>query len=116
MKDGSPITEMKSLLIRKLAAVRFPPGTASKRFARDLASGYIKQLSPRGRKFLAWVLNRFRAQVSLTNEEHGWVIHWLFWEDSGLPNLGVSPSQPGSIGENRPLEKRVLQAQLPFPE
>ena len=77
MKDGSPITELEAGIIRKFCGARFPPGTASKRFARDLSSGYIRHLSPRGRRFLAYVAHRFRRQCNYTMQEWNWIQHWL---------------------------------------
>ena len=87
MKDGSPISDLESGLIAKVCAARFPPYSASKRFARDLSAGYIKQLSPRGRRFLAYCVNRFRRQYQLTDSEWVWVREWLEWKPEPAPVL-----------------------------
>ena len=87
MKDASPITDLEAGLIRKFCGARFPAGTASKRFARDLSSGYIRQLSPRGRRFLAYCVNRFRRQYQLTETESAWVREWLAREPDPAPVL-----------------------------
>ncbi len=67
------ITELERGIIAKLAKATYPPATASKRFVRDLSSGYIQQLSEKGRTFLAFVAHRFRRQYELTEEEWAWV-------------------------------------------
>jgi len=67
------ITELERGIIKKLARATYPPATASKRFVRDLSSGYISQLSEKGRAFLAFVAHRFRRQYELTQEEWIWV-------------------------------------------
>ena len=87
MKDGSPITDLEAGIIRKFCGASFPPGTASKRFARDLSAGYIKQLSPRGRRFLAYIANRFRRQYRLSESEWVWVRERLEWKPEPMPVL-----------------------------
>lgn len=73
MSDKTEITDLERSIIVKLGKAIFPPATASKRFVRDLNSGYIKQLSAKGRTFLAYVAHRFRRQYELTAEELAWV-------------------------------------------
>ena len=75
----TPMTELEKSIAAKVASARFPPGTASKRFARDLGSGYIRELSPRGRRFLAFVAHRYRRQYSLSSEELQWIEQWISW-------------------------------------
>jgi hypothetical protein len=75
-RSGKPkleITPLEKSIIAKLGSATFPPATASKRFVRDLSSGYIQQLSEKGRAFLAFVAHRFRRQYSLTEEEWAWI-------------------------------------------
>ncbi len=71
------MTEIEQSIAQKLVTARFPPGTASKRFVRSLEAGYIRELSDRGRAFLAFVTHRFRRQYQLTSEEQAWVNEWL---------------------------------------
>ena len=73
MSERTAITDLERGIIAKLGTATFPPATASKRFVRDLNSGYIRELSERGRAFLAFVAHRFRRQYSLTAEEWAWV-------------------------------------------
>jgi|SRR6185312_1814196 len=89
MKDATPISDLEHSIFKKLGGARFPPGTASKRFVRDYSNGYVKQLSPRGRKFLALIARRFRRQYVLTDPELAWVAEWIDYV-SPVPNM---PSQ-----------------------
>jgi hypothetical protein len=73
MKETSQITELERTIIKKLGRANYPPATASKRFVNDLNSGRIKQLSERGRAFLAFVAHRFRRQYELNADEWTWV-------------------------------------------
>ena len=82
MKDGTPLTELEQSIARKIAGASLPPYSASKRFGRDLGSGYIKQLSSRGRAFMAFVAHRFRRQYVLTEDEIRWVNEWIHYEES----------------------------------
>lgn len=118
MHDRTDLSEIENAIAVKLTGVRYSPGTAAKRFARDYGNGFIKQLSPRGRKFMAWIANRYRRQLQFSSEEHAWVLHWLFFEDLASPNLGVSSLQAGSIGGNPPIKSPQLakSLSLPFPE
>jgi hypothetical protein len=81
----TPLTDIESAIVAKLVTARFPPYSASKRFARDLGAGYVKELSPKGRKFLAYVVNRFRRQYALTDEQQAWVAEWLNWSEPVQP-------------------------------
>lgn len=101
MTDRSPITDLEWCIIRKLSGASFPPGTASKRFVRDLAGGYIKQLSPRGRRFLAYVANRFRRQYQLTESEWTWIHEWLNYE----PQPAAVPEPLLSLLDSLPRNK-----------
>lgn len=82
MKGRTPLTELEKGIAAKLARASFPPATASKRFARDLAAGYVRELSDRGRMFLAWVVYRFRLQYTLNPAEQVWVSQWLSKKDA----------------------------------
>lgn len=73
----TPITELERGLIEKLSMARFPPATASKSFVRDLTDGHVKELSDRGRGFLAYVAFRFRRQWVPAADERAWVAFWL---------------------------------------
>ena len=73
----TPLTDLEKSVAEKLASARMPPATASKRFARELASGCLTRLSDRGRKFMAYVANRFRRQYQLSKDERDWVDRWL---------------------------------------
>lgn len=81
---SSPITDLEYGILVKLSGARFPPATASKRFVRDWFNGYIKQLSPRGRRFLAFIAHRYRRQYRLSDSEQAWVDQWIRWEPPGL--------------------------------
>lgn len=96
MSNRTPLTELERGIVAKLAKASFPPATASKRFAHDLADGYVKELSSRGRRFLAFVVNRFRRQYFLTEEETRWVAEWLHWQEEVKPDP-VQESFPGIV-------------------
>ena len=83
--ERTPLTLLEQEIVRKLCQARFPPYSASKRFARDLGQGYVKQLSTNGRRFLAYVVHRFRRQYQLTREESQWVAEWLAREAEQEP-------------------------------
>ena len=76
VSDRTPLTEIEQAIVKKLATASFPPATASKRFAHNLSDGYVKDLSDKGRRFLAYVVHRFRRQYSLSREEQEWVSQW----------------------------------------
>lgn len=67
------ISDLERTIVCVVSGATFPPATAAKRFIKDLGAGYIKQLSPRGRWFLAFIAHRFRRQYSLTGEQWKWV-------------------------------------------
>jgi hypothetical protein len=69
----TPLTDLEKVLVAKVCSATFPPGTSAKRFMRDLAAGYIKQLTENGRCFLAFIAHRFRRQYELTEDEWAWV-------------------------------------------
>ena len=73
----TPLNDLEKGLAAKVSGASFPPGTASKRFARDLGSGCIGGLSANGRMFFAYVAHRFRRQYQLTHQEQAWVDFWL---------------------------------------
>jgi hypothetical protein len=73
LNERTEINALERGIIAKLATATYPPATASKRFVRDLSTGYIKQLSERGRAFLAHVAHRFRRPYELTQEEWAWI-------------------------------------------
>ena len=77
----TPLTELEQAIAKKLCSARFPAGTASKRFALNLGDGYIKDLSWRGRKFMAYIAHRFRRQYTLTPDEQAWVNRWKDYEE-----------------------------------
>lgn len=68
-----PLSDLEKSIIAKLATATYPPGTASKRFVRDLHGGHISRLSAKGRAFLAFVAHRFRKQYCLNEEEWAWI-------------------------------------------
>ena len=72
-QQRTPISPLEKSIIIKLGTATYPPATASKRFVHDLCSGYIRELSERGRKFMAFIAHRFRRQYSLSEEEWAWV-------------------------------------------
>jgi hypothetical protein len=85
MSDRTPLTDLETAIAAKLATARFPSYSASKRFARDLGDGHVKALSSKGRRFLAYVVNRFRRQYALSSEEKAWVNEWINWQDESKP-------------------------------
>lgn len=64
---------MEQSIIDVIKHASFPPATAAKRFVNDLADGYIHNLTPGGRRFLAFIAHRFRRQYTLTLEQWQWV-------------------------------------------
>src|SRR5690348_17677052 len=101
MNHSTPITDLEWGIIGKLANASFPPGTASKRFVRDLANGYIGQLSPRGRRFLAFIANRFRRQYRLSESDWAWIRGWLSYE----PETSIVPEPLRSLLDSLPRAK-----------
>lgn len=94
----APLTELEKSIAAKLCSARFPPYSASKRFARDLGDGHIKELSDRGRKFMAYVVHRFRRQYRLTAEETTWVLEW---KDREIPVDSKPDSKPPKRQKDR---------------
>jgi len=84
-REMRPLSEIERSIASKYSRANFPPATAAKRLARDLGSGHIQQLSDKGRAFLAYCVNRYRRQVSLTVEETEWVQFWLSWQEPPPP-------------------------------
>lgn len=84
-REMKPLTELERSIVEKYSRASFPPATAAKRLARDLSSGYIKQLSDKGRAFLAFCVNRYRRQYELSAEEAEWVKQWLSWQEPPPP-------------------------------
>lgn len=89
MSERTPLNEVELSIIKKLSRASFPPATASKRFVRDLSGGYVKNLSGKGRRFLAFVAHKFRRQYALNESEWAWVNEWLSWQ---APEEGLPPS------------------------
>jgi hypothetical protein len=103
----TPLTDVERSIVAKLSLARFPPATASKRFAGDLAAGYVKELSSKGRKFLAYVVHRFRRQYSLTDAEQRWVDGWL--------NAEIAPDESVRTAALRDVDDaRVESLQMPL--
>lgn len=84
-RERTPLTELERVIADKYSRANFPPATAAKRLARDLAGGYINQLSDKGRAFLAFCVHRYRRQYELTFEEAAWVRQWLNWQEPPPP-------------------------------
>ncbi len=99
--ERTPLTPMEQEIVRKLCQASFPPYSASKRFARDLGAGHVKQLSTNGRRFLAYVVHRFRRQYSLTPAESQWVAEWLGREpEQEPPAVAAVVDEPVAAQEN----------------
>lgn len=99
------LSEIEKSIGRKLAGASYPPATASKRFARDLGAGYIRQLSPNGRRFMAYMAHRFRRQYQLTESEWAWVREWLAFEPQPAPML---PEPLRSMLDSLPRSRSAL--------
>ena len=76
-KNTTPLTEIEKSIVGKIGRAKMPPATACKRFARDLSNGRIRELSDRGRAFLAFIAHRFRRQYRLSPEECEWIRTWF---------------------------------------
>ena len=76
------LTDLENKIAEKLGRCSYPPATASKAFARNLSEGYVKELSDRGRSFMAFVAHRFRRQSHYTEEEWAWINKWLAWKET----------------------------------
>jgi hypothetical protein len=103
--DRTPLSEIELSIVDKLGQASFPPATASKSFARNLCSGYVKDLSPRGRRFLAFIAQRFRRQYNLTKEEKQWVAEWIDYQE---------PAKAASDLPLAPIPRRAHLDTLPF--
>ena len=110
MSDKTPLTELEKGIVLKLACASIPPGTASKRFARNLADGYVKELSGKGRKFFAYVVNRYRKQYRLSADEQAYVNEWLSRELDAVP-IRLEPD--GAKEPTLPLPSERQDEQLP---
>lgn len=86
---GTEFSAIERSIIAKIGSARFPPATASKRFARDLSSGAVTQLTGKGRRFLAYVANRFRRQYLLSADEIEWISQWINWKEDASPETSV---------------------------
>lgn len=73
----TPLSDFEKELAAKVCGASMQAYSASKRFARDLNAGHIRQLSDRGRGFLAFMAHRYRRQYQLTAEEQAWVKKWI---------------------------------------
>jgi hypothetical protein len=81
----SPLSELELGLVKKLCSVSLPPGSACKRLVNELRSGRIRQMSDRGRSFLAQAVFRFRIQYQLDSAEEAWISeHLEYWESVRL--------------------------------
>lgn len=74
----SPLSDLEKSIYRKVSGASFPPATASKRFMQG--DPELVKLSDKGRRFMAFVANRFRRQYVLTEEEWAWVREWKYSE------------------------------------
>jgi hypothetical protein len=75
------MTNVEWGILRKMqASVTFVPGTSHKRFILGLTEH--SQLSPGGRKCLAFIAHRYRRQWKASGEELEWIDHWnsFKWE------------------------------------
>jgi len=90
----TPLSEIEKSIAAKVASASFPPGTASKRFARNIGDGYVNELSSKGRRFLAFVAHRFRRQYRLTSAELDWVAEWLTYEEYEVPAAPAPQEEP----------------------
>jgi hypothetical protein len=79
MTDRTPLTPLEQEIARKYSGASFPPATAAKRFARDIEGGYVRNLSDKGRSFMAYLVHRYRRQYKLTADEQAWVDEWKAW-------------------------------------
>jgi hypothetical protein len=102
MSAKTPLTDLEKRIVAKLEFARFPPGTASKRFAHALNAGYVKELSSKGRRFLAYVAHRFRRQYPLFDDEKAWIAEWIDYKEEPPPaKVKPVPIEP-EIKESQP--------------
>lgn len=96
----TPLSEIEQEIAKKIGGASYPPGTASKRFAQNCGGGYIKELSPRGRRFMAFIAHRYRRQYTLTSAELDWISEWLQYEEyevPAAPRPAEEPNLPGIV-------------------
>jgi hypothetical protein len=92
---------MERGIVAVVSQATFPPATGAKRFIRDLTAGYIQQLSPRGRWFLAFIAHRFRRQYTLSAEQWQWVNEHKSQEPAR--NCGKNePTSPSGVSTEHP--------------
>lgn len=96
-KPKSPLTEFEKALADAVSAATFPVGSGAKRFIRDIASGYITQLTENGRWYLAFVAHRFRRQYRLTADQIAWVQEKLSHDRNQTEPRGAPPQGLGSF-------------------
>lgn len=77
-KDYLPVSEMESSIIATVSRATFPIASGPKRFIGDLRAGRKLRLSDGGRKYLAWIANRFRRQYDLNAEQLQWVAEHIY--------------------------------------
>jgi hypothetical protein len=73
----TPLSDFEKALAAKVCGASMQAFSASKRFARDFNAGHTRQLSDKGRGFLAFVAHRYRRQYQLSQEEQAWVKQWI---------------------------------------
>ena len=103
----TPLTDIEAGIAKKIGGASFPPATASKRFAQNLADGYVKELSPRGRRFMAFVAHRYRRQYSLTSAELDWISEWLSYEEYEIPAAPKPVEEPALPGIIEPSPEQI---------
>jgi hypothetical protein len=117
MSAKTPLTKTELSIVEKLSHAHFPPATASKRLIRDLASGHVKNLSARGREFLAFVAHRFRRQWKPTAAELAWVRERLAAKAANESLTKGNGSRPRQRTERVPPEylpgARLPRAEFP---
>lgn len=105
------LSEIEQGIAKKIGGARYPPATASKRFAQNCAGGYIKELSPQGRRFMAFIAHRYRRQYALTSAELDWISEWLQYEEYEVPAAPKPVEEP-----NLPGIVEAVPEQLSFDE
>ena len=99
----TPLSEFERELARHIGAhTTFRVGSGPKRFIRDICAGYIQQLTPRGRWYLAFVAKRFRRQYTLTEDQWAWVNARLSENPPEGP-MGVVLDPPPACETHKPL-------------
>lgn len=77
VKQRAPINPLELGLVEKMAQqVRFPVGSAHKRFVHNL--GEHSQLTDGGRRYLAFIAHRYRRQFKANEEEQGFIAKWNY--------------------------------------